>query len=169
MARKSLMRDVRGGALYVEFLVVAPLIALLWMFANYVHRLGETQVQVQRTARECAWAQATGGCAGAVPAGCQMEGPAPIGSADLEQIAGTGLQNVVRPIQGLSSLFNRPAGEEVVARTTGDVSRPPILGGPVSTSGMNRLLCNDRPRGPQLSEVVDLTCRGLLGDGGFCP
>jgi hypothetical protein len=166
---KSLVRDVRGAAIYVEFLVIAPVIVVLWIFANYAHRLGESEVKVQRQARECAWAQATGGCRGAAPAGCQLEGPAAMNAAELESVAGTGLAGVVRPIQGLGSLFRRPAGEEVVARTSADVARPAILGGPASTAGMSRLLCNDRPRGPQLSEVVDLTCRGLLGQGGQCP
>jgi hypothetical protein len=167
--RKSLLRDVRGAAIYIELLVMVPLIALLWMSARYVHRLGDSGIDVQRQARECAWAFAAGGCQGGVGPGCEMAGPARLDNPELERLTGSGFENIVRPIQDLAKVARLDPTDEVVMRTSGQVQRVPILGGTAETTGMHRILCNDRPRAPQLSEVVDATCNGLLGGGGRCP
>jgi hypothetical protein len=166
--RTGLLRDVRGAAIYVELLLVVPLIALLWMCALYVHRLGESNVRVQRQARQCAWAHAAGGCRGEVPAGCELEGPARLDGPELDRVAGSGLASVVSPIQSLAAQLRAPAGNEVIARGTAEVSRPPLIGGPARATGAVRMMCNDRPRAPQLPEVMDLTCTGLLGPEGRC-
>src|SRR5262245_45182172 len=92
-SRKSLLAAARGAAIYVELLIVVPLIALLWMSALYVHRLGESSVKTQRHVRECAWAFAASGCREAPP-GCDMTGPAQLGG-EVDRVAGRGLENTV--------------------------------------------------------------------------
>jgi len=162
-SRKNLLRDTRGAVIYVELLIMIPLLSLLFMSASFVHDLGRTQVQVQRSARECAWAHASAGCAGAVPAGCELEGPSKLDAPELEQVAGTGLEQAVSPVPGLPPLFRRETGDEVVARTTGTVSAPLLIGEDVSPRGTHRMMCNERPRDLQPSDVMDVSCRGLVG------
>lgn len=164
--RTGLLRDVRGAAIYVELLIIVPLIALLWMSALYVHRLGESSVQTQRRVRECAWAFAASGCRD-LPPGCEMAGPTPL-DGEVDRVAGRGLESGVRPIQTLPPFFRSPAASEAVATGTGTVARPPFLGGTADRTGMNRMLCNERLRQPALQEVFDKTCEGMLGAGGDC-
>jgi hypothetical protein len=166
---KGLVRDVRGAAIYVELLLVFPVIAVLWMFALYSHRLGDSRVHVQRQARTCSWALTTGGSRAGASAGCEVEGPSRLAGAELDQVAGTGLENVVRPIATLRALFRRPAGDEVTTRDSGTVTPPAIFGSAATTRGMKRMTRNELLRAPQLPAVVQMTCRGLLGPGGKCP
>ena len=167
-SRTSILGDARGAAIYVEFLIMVPLIALIYVSGNYVHRLGESQIAVQRQTRACAWAFAAGGCTSGASAACQLAGPAALGSAELDRMLGTGLASVVSPIPTLTPFFRRPAGHEVVANGKGTVDRPTAIGGSAETTGTQRMLCNDRPVAPQLPEVFDKTCKGLLGQGGRC-
>jgi hypothetical protein len=98
-----------------------------------------------------------------------MGGPAGLDNPELDRLAGSGFENIVRPIQDLSRVARLGAANDVVMRTSGSVPRLPVLGGSAETTGMHRILCNDRPRGPALPEVVDTTCKGLLGAGERCP
>lgn len=166
---KGLLCDVRGAAIYTEVLIVVPLLALLWTFANHVHNLGVSRLSVQEEARECAWAFASRGCRGDVPAACVLDGPIRLDAPDLARVAGPGLESVVRPIQSLASQFRPPSGNEIVARSTETVEPPPVFGGRRAMRGMHRMMCNDRTRAPQLPQVMDLTCNGLLGPEGGCP
>ncbi len=167
--RTHLMTDVRGAAIYVEFLIVVPIIALLMMTARYMHQLGTSRIETQREARSCAWAFAGNGCQGSAPAGCELEGPSRLADPQLDRVVGSGLESVVRPVRGLGALFRRPTGDEVVARTTDTVEAPAIVGaGDTRTGGMHRMMCNDRPRELTDKQVMDITCPGLLGPGGEC-
>jgi hypothetical protein len=165
--RKDLLRDRRGAAIFVEFLIIIPLLTLLWMTTNHMHRLGLGRVQVQRQARQCTWAHATGGCQGQVPAACKMEGPTRLDAPELEQVAGTGLESAMRPVRGLSELFRRPTGDLVTARPAGTVNTQ--ISGDVEMAGAHRMMCNERPSQLTDRRVAQTACQGLLGQGGRCP
>jgi len=165
--RTHLLRDTNGAVIYVEFLIIVPIIALLLMTARYMHQLGTSRIETQREARTCAWAFAGDGCEGNPPPGCELEGPTRL--QEVDRMVGSGLESVVRPVRGLGALFRRTVGDEVVARTTGTVDAPAIVGGgQTRTGGMHRMMCNDRPRELTDKQVMDITCPGLLGPGGAC-
>jgi hypothetical protein len=167
--RDTLLRDTRGATLYVEFLLIVPLLALLWMVAETMHRLGDTQIGVQRQARQCAWVHAAGGCRGKVPEHCKLDGPARLDAPELARVAGSGLESAMRPVPGMSELFRRQSGDHVVARTAATVPLTGPLGGDTRRHGEQRMMCNDRPPALPEKAVADRACRGLLGEGGRCP
>lgn len=167
--RKGLLRDTRGAAIYIEFLLVVPLLAILWMANHHMHMLGASHTQVQRKARQCAWVQASSGCRGNVPAECRLEGPTRFESQEVEQLTGTDPEAAVRPIRGLPELFReqRPTGDQIVARTNATVTSP--LRSELELNGFHTMTCNERPSQIDQARVLDTTCRGLLGQGGRCP
>jgi hypothetical protein len=167
--REGLLRDVRGAAMYIEFLLVVPLLAILWMANHHMHMLGASHTQVQRQARQCAWVQATGGCQGAAPAGCTLEGPTRFASQEVEQLTATDPEAAVRPINGLPELVRsqRPPGDQIVARTNATVTSP--LRSELELNGFHTMACNERAPQIDQARVLDTTCRGLLGQGGRCP
>lgn len=167
--RPRLLADARG-AIYVELLLVVPVVALLYASSLYVHRLGISELAVHRHPRQSIWAQVSPGCQGAAAADgrVQTQGPTPMADGQLDQMAGRGLQNVVRPIPTLPPLFNTPAGTEMVGTTNDVVNRPSLLNGTAETRGSDRMPCNERQTTPQLAQVMQLTCQGLLGNGGDC-
>ena len=165
--RQDLLRDTRGAAIYIEFLVVVPLLSLLWVTATSMHRLGASQVVVQRQARQCAWTHAARGCQGTAPEACKLSGPSRLDAPELDRITGSDLEAAVRPVDGMAQLFRRTSGDEVVARPTLAVSTP--FRDDASRAGSHRMMCNERPPALPQSKVTDLACRGLLGQGGRCP
>jgi len=167
--RKNLLADARG-AIYVELLLVVPVVALLYASTLYVHRLGLSEVAVHRHPRQSVWAQVVPGCVGggAADGRVQLQGPTPVADGELDQVAGRGLQTVVQPIRTLPPLFNTPAATELVGTSDETVTRPSLLNGTAQTRGSDRMPCNDSPKTPQLAQVMKLTCEGLLGAGGDC-
>lgn len=165
--RDGLLRDVRGAAIYVEFLLVVPLLAILWMAANHMHLLGSSHTKVQRQARQCAWVHAAGGCQGKVPEACRMQGPTRLDSPELDAMTGSGLESAMRPVRGLSELFRRQTGDQIAARPTATVTSP--LRSELELNGFHSMMCNERPSQLDEAKVMDVACPGLLGQGGRCP
>jgi hypothetical protein len=167
--RTGLLRDARGAAIYVEFLIIVPLITLLWVAANYMHKMGRSEIETQRLARQCAWFQATSGCRGAAPAECKMDGPQQV-APEIDALAGAGTAHG-GPLPEVAPIFGRVSSSEIVARSEDTVQEPGLFKGPVGDArknGRDRLLCNDKPRPVTPAQMMDVVCHGLLGPGGRC-
>jgi hypothetical protein len=172
-ARGHLLHDVRGAAIYVEFLIIVPLITLVWVAASYMHKIGKTQIATQRLARQCAWSHATSGCQGAVPPECKMEGPQDV-APEIDRLAGAGTAHG-GPLPEVAPFLARVNSKEIASRTDDTVEEPGLVKGAVGNGahdankvGRDRLLCNDKPRPVPETQMMDVVCHGLLGPGGRC-
>ena len=137
---KSRARRVRErGAIYVEAIIVATAIALLFGGGVFFHKLYAGKLNSMRTSRQQAWAQALPGCSDGLPIDRVMRA---VWDADDNPDSVDGLS-----VRGTTTPPSWMAGSARYGGGDVSVRAPDIIGGREYGVGTpNRLLCNELTR-----------------------
>ena len=140
------------GSMAVEFLVLVPLLVLLWQALVSLHGLDATAAGALAETRTCAWHAALSGCATAPP-GCQLAaaGVAPDGEVDR---AGVELALRLPLLRGALE-----ADPPRTIRALRDTSASSPLWGEVPVRARHLVPCNALPSRLDPREVARATCR----------
>lgn len=164
--RDRLFRSQRGS-LAVEFIVVFPMFAALWLLGIYAFGFHLEKAVNQEEVRGCAWRYAVSGCT-ELPAGC----PAPSGRSqvpdfELRGAAGGSFEKVGANLPFLDPTLSMLHGASFTMSQTEEIKRPTAFGGSVEVEATYKLMCNTPTREWNLTEVFNLECL-LLGVPEWC-
>lgn len=170
MTRKNTLRallyDKRGAAM-VEGVIVLPLFVIVLAAVIYFHRAYATKISLGVKARSCAWQYSVNGCTRkSLPEGCpvsEIGAPSDSGTAFgdnfMEAMTNKDKEMATEVDEGRSKLDTVLGGanevslmvlqlsEGIVAKPSGSVQKPSILGGGTHSLSANySVMCNERRR-----------------------
>ncbi len=142
----------------MEALIYIPFLALIWVLLNYVHRFNETDLVVQREARECTWKYATAGCDGSPPPGCGSGSESLVEDLELRAVGGGSFEEVGAELPFLGGTLAVLHGSLVVFDRQATVKRPKGFGAARTVRGHHAMMCNTKTHEWELYTVYPLTC-----------
>ena len=153
--KRSLVSCQRG-AIYIEFLIVIPVILLLWIVSDFVARGNSVDNEAVNEARHCAWRFAANRCEGG--AGCTVGGAGEPSDADLEAASG----NALARLRGLSPSLSdewraAPSGGIFNALATRSLARP-LSWGTIQVEARQTWLCQTAEANWDQGRVFEETC-----------
>jgi hypothetical protein len=118
-------RPQRGqrGAIYVEALVIIPVLATLWMILLFIERGNTVDDETVERSRYCAWRFAVDECRGAPPR-CEIDGPDNLDGAELDGASGGALLRLAELFPFLAADFMEPHGRFFRVTTRDRLARP---------------------------------------------
>jgi len=143
---------------FVEALIYIPFLALVWVLMNYVHRFNETDLVVQREARQCTWRYATDGCDGSPPPGCGSGSKSIVEDLELRAVGGGSFEEVDAELPFLTPTLAILHGELVVFDRQATVKRPKGFGAARTLRGHHAMMCNTKTNEWEMYTVYPLTC-----------
>ncbi len=157
MARdRSLLRCERG-AMYVEALVMIPLLVVLWIVVVFLERGNTVDNNVVKDARYCAWRHAVDRCEGGPAPRCSLSGTTELPGVELDGQSGGALTTLISRTPYLADEWMRPHGALFHAKARGSLSRP-FGWSTVEVSSEQTWMCQT-PKSPWTTPMVFLaTC-----------
>jgi len=161
------VRRRRGerGAVFIEFLVLFPTIAALFLLSVYAFGFQMRRQANQESVRECAWAHASSGCSG-TPPGCNVGGLGRVSDAELRAASGGAFAQVGSRLPFLAPTLGSLHGDSFEVGRDHRIDRPAAFGGSVTVSASFRTMCNTRVNEWDLVPLFRLVCNE---HGRWCP
>jgi hypothetical protein len=154
--RRSLVRCDRG-AMFVEALVVIPLLVTLWVILLFLERGNTVANETVERSRHCAWRHAVNECRGGV-GGCALTPATEIDGSEVDGMSGGALSTIGGRLPFLAGETSRAHGKVFRATTHAGLSRP-FGWGSVMVTSRQRWMCQT-PKRPWRDFIVhDSTCR----------
>jgi hypothetical protein len=113
----------RRGAIYVEALVIIPVLATLWMIVLFIERGNTVDDETVERSRHCAWRFAADQCEGAPPR-CEIDGPETIDGTELDGASGGALSRLGQLFPFLAGELQDPHGRYFRVTTRDRLDRP---------------------------------------------
>jgi hypothetical protein len=152
-----------AGSLTIEFVIVMPLYAVLWLSANWAYNVSVGVVHNLRETRQCAWQFASSGCRR--PPGSCVSAPLPMPPA--EGTARIPLRQVTLRFRALLADLNGPYGISFQSRRLEVLPGAPLVSAPsIPMSSTYVGVCDEAPLIPWTPMRVFLAHCRLLGR--FC-
>jgi len=111
------------GAIYVEALVMIPVLVTLWVIVLFIERGNSVDNETVERSRYCAWRFATDECEG-TPPGCDIEGPSRIDALELDGASSGGLTDLAQVFPFLGREFGDAHGRVFRATSHDRLARP---------------------------------------------
>lgn len=121
--RRRSLRSCQRGAMYVEALVMIPLLVVLWIIVVFLEQGNTVDNDVVEDARYCAWRYAVNRCEGGAPR-CSISGPSELLGVELDGRSGGALTTLTSATPYLADQWLRPHGGVFHASSEGELSRP---------------------------------------------
>lgn len=153
---RSLLRCERG-AMYVEALVMIPLLVVLWIIVVFLERGNTVDNKVVKDARYCAWRHAVDRCEGGAAPRCSVSGATELPWVEFDGQSGGALTTLISRTPYLADEWMRPHGAIFHATSHASLSRP-FGWSTVEVSNQQTWMCQT-PKSPWTTPMVFLaTC-----------
>lgn len=130
------------GAIYVEALVIIPVLATLWMILLFIERGNTVDDETVERGRYCAWRFAADECEG-VPPGCEVDGPGEVAGAELDVASGGALLELLEVFPFLADELRRPYGRDFRVTSRDRLARP-FGWGAIEVESHQSRMCQER-------------------------
>jgi hypothetical protein len=155
-ARRRSLRGCERGAMYVEALVMIPVLVTLWTILLFLERGNTVDNETVERSRYCAWRYAANECRGGAP--CQVAGLGEVPGGEIDMLSGGALTTLGTRLPFLAPEMMRPHGALFRATATDHLARPFDWGG-VSVASHQAWMCQTE-RGAWTTQTVFLaTCQ----------
>lgn len=164
------------GAVYVEALIMLPVLLVLWVGVLFMHNQYYQNQQARLLAKQCVWEYSQAGCKGPIPKACEQ---APENLAEYEDNSGTmgfvhrkvendGKMNEnehEEPVNNALKTDNGLFGRPTQVTLSKQYERPSLFGGGQrKTQAHQYLMCNEID-----SDFVTKALEAVQGLGGGFP
>ncbi len=156
--RRRCRRPRDQGSIFVEFLIVFPVFASLWLLTIYAGGFHTAALDNQRVVRRCAWAYAMSGCR-SLPPGCPVNNQGVVPDGQLRGAARGQFEVVGQNLPFLGRSLVSLHGDWFEMQQERTVPRPRAFGGQVQTDFRFRIMCNVLPESWNTRLVFEQTCR----------
>jgi len=145
---RSLLRSTRG-AVYAEAVIIVPFFVIVWGCIVYVHDFYSARIALTQKVKSCAWQYSNNACE-QIPAGCSrfdLHQASDLSSGDLPE--GGNILEQFANLPVVSGIVRVVLGTNAEARGSGNVARPPVIGGGSSgIASRHSIMCNEVPQSP---------------------